>query len=70
MQRVRRLEAVGVIVGYTAVVDPGTLGRGFDVIINADIVAKDRANAEAFEERVAAMDEVVEPRRKCRLPTT
>jgi DNA-binding Lrp family transcriptional regulator len=52
-----------VITGYSAVVDPAALGRGFEVIIYADLVAKDLATVEAFEERVAAMEEVAELRR-------
>lgn len=68
LRRVRRLEAEGVIVGYTARIDPRRTGQGFEVIINADILAKDRATVEAFEDRVAAMDEVVELRRMFGLP--
>ena len=63
LRRVRRLEADGVITGYTATVDPAALGREFKIIINAELVAKDLATVEAFEERVAAMDEVAELRR-------
>ena len=68
LRRVRRLEAEGVITGYSAVVDPAALGRGFEVIIHADLVAKDLATVEAFEERVAAMDEVAELRRMFGIP--
>jgi DNA-binding Lrp family transcriptional regulator len=68
LRRVRRLEADGVIAGYTATVDPAALGREFEVIINADLVAKDLATVEAFEERVAAMDEVAELRRMFGIP--
>ena len=68
LRRVRRLEQEGVITGYAAVVDPVALGRGFEVIIHADLVAKDWATVEAFEERVAAMDEVVELRRMFGIP--
>jgi DNA-binding Lrp family transcriptional regulator len=68
LRRVRRLEADGVVVGYAAVLDPAALGQGFEVIINADIVAKDRGTVEAFEDRVATMDEVVELRRMFGLP--
>ena len=68
LRRVRRLEQDGVITGYTAIVNPTAMGRGFEVIINADIVAKDRTTVEAFEERVSAMDEVVELRRMIGLP--
>lgn len=68
LRRVRRLEAEGVITGYSAVVDPTALGRGFEVIIHADLVAKDLATVEAFEERVAAMEEVAELRRMFGIP--
>ncbi|MDQ4502628.1 Lrp/AsnC family transcriptional regulator [Sinomonas sp. ASV322] len=68
LRRVRRLEAEGIITGYTATVDPGALGRGFEVIIHADLVAKDLATVEAFEGRVAAMSEVAELRRMFGIP--
>lgn len=68
LRRVRRLEAAGVITGYTAILDPVALGRGFEVIINADLVANDRASVAAFEARIAAMDEVIEIRRMFGLP--
>ena len=68
LRRVRRLEAEGVITGYSAVVDPTAFGRGFDVIIHADLVAKDLATVEAFEDRVAAMEEVAELRRMFGIP--
>lgn len=67
-RRVRRLEADGVITGYTATVNPESLDRGFEVLIHADLAAKDLATTEAFENRVAAMDEVVELRRMFGLP--
>ena len=68
LRRVRRLEADGVITGYAAVGDPAALGRGFEVISHADLVAKDLATVEAFEERVAAMEEVAELRRMFGIP--
>jgi DNA-binding Lrp family transcriptional regulator len=68
LRRVRRLEAEGVITGYTAVVNPAALGRGFEVMIHADLVAKDLATVEAFEDRLAAMEEVAELRRMFGLP--
>ncbi len=68
LRRVRRLEATGVITGYGARIDPAALGQGFEVLIHAEIVAKDLATVQAFEERVAAMDEVVELRRMFGLP--
>jgi DNA-binding Lrp family transcriptional regulator len=68
LRRVRRLEADGVITGYTAIVNPAALGRGFEVMIYADLAAKDLATVEAFETRLAAMDEVAELRRMFGLP--
>jgi DNA-binding Lrp family transcriptional regulator len=68
LRRVRRLEADGIITGYAALVDPAPLGRGFEVIVNADLVGKDLSLVTAFEERLAAMDEVVELRRMFGLP--
>jgi DNA-binding Lrp family transcriptional regulator len=68
LRRVRRLEEDGVIAGYTAVIDQDSIGRGFEVIIHADLVAKDLATVEAFENRVAAMIEVAELRRMFGIP--
>lgn len=68
LRRVRRLEADGVIVGYQAVVDPDSVGRGCEVIVNAEIVSQDRKTVEEFESRVGAFDEVVEFRRMIGLP--
>lgn len=68
LRRVRRLEADGVITGYAAILDPRAMDRGFEVLIHADLAAKDLPTTEAFESRVAAMDEVVELRRMFGLP--
>jgi DNA-binding Lrp family transcriptional regulator len=68
LRRVRRLEAEGVITGYAAVVDPVALGRGFEVILYAELVAKDLPTVEAFEARLAAMEEVAELRRMFGIP--
>ena len=68
LRRVRRLEEDGVITGYTAVIDQDSIGRGFEVIIHADLVEKDLATVEAFENRVAAMSEVAELRRMFGIP--
>jgi DNA-binding Lrp family transcriptional regulator len=68
LRRVRRLEADGVITGYTTVVDPTAIGRGFEVMIHAELIAKDLATVERFEQRLAEMDEVAELRRMFGLP--
>jgi DNA-binding Lrp family transcriptional regulator len=68
LRRVKRLEEQGVILGYTARIDPAALDRGFEVIVNVDLTRKDRATFEAFEAAAAALDEIVELRRMFGLP--
>jgi DNA-binding Lrp family transcriptional regulator len=68
LRRVKRLEADGVILGYTARINPQAIGRGFEVLVNVDLARKDRATFEAFEAAIAALDEVVEVRRMFGLP--
>jgi Lrp/AsnC family transcriptional regulator, leucine-responsive regulatory protein len=68
LRRVRALEAAGVIRGYHADIDPAALDRAFEVIVHAELSLKDRATVEAFEERIAQMDAVVECRRMFGIP--
>jgi len=68
LRRVRKLESDGVILGYAARINPTAVGRGFEVLVNVDLTRKDRATFEAFEEAVAALEEVVEIRRMFGLP--
>jgi DNA-binding Lrp family transcriptional regulator len=68
LRRVRRLESDGVIRGYAARIDPRAIGRGFEVLVNVDLTRKDRATFEAFEDAVAALEEVIEIRRMFGLP--
>jgi DNA-binding Lrp family transcriptional regulator len=68
LRRVKRLENDGVILGYTARINPKAIGRGFEVLVNVDLTRKDRATFEAFEAAVAALDEVIEVRRMFGLP--
>lgn len=68
LRRVRRLEQSGVIRGYSVQIDPSALDRGFEVLIHAEIVAKDAATVTSFEQRVVAMPEVTELRRMFGLP--
>jgi DNA-binding Lrp family transcriptional regulator len=68
LRRVRRLEEQGVIMGYTARINPHAVGRGFEVLVNVDLTRKDRVTFEAFEAAVAALDEVIELRRMFGLP--
>jgi DNA-binding Lrp family transcriptional regulator len=68
LRRVRRLENDGVILGYTALINPAAVGRGFEVLVNIDLTRKDRVTFEAFESAVAAFEEVIEVRRMFGLP--
>jgi Lrp/AsnC family leucine-responsive transcriptional regulator len=68
LRRVRALEAAGVIRGYHADIDPAALDRAFEVIVHAELSLKDRATVEAFEQRIAQMDAVVECRRMFGIP--
>jgi DNA-binding Lrp family transcriptional regulator len=63
LRRVRRLEESGVITGYHARTDPTKTGRGFRVVVFADLSVTDRKSVEQFEEHVASHPEVVEVRR-------
>jgi DNA-binding Lrp family transcriptional regulator len=42
LRRVKRLETEGVIVGYTALLDPVAMGHAFEVLVNVDLTRKDR----------------------------
>jgi DNA-binding Lrp family transcriptional regulator len=68
LRRIRRLESDGVILGYTARINPRAIGKDFEVLLNVDLTRKDRATFEAFEAAAAALDEVVEIRRMFGLP--
>jgi DNA-binding Lrp family transcriptional regulator len=68
LRRVKRLEADGVIVGYTALLDPVAMGHAFEVLVSVDLTHKDRDTVERFEAEIAALDEVIEVRRMFGLP--
>jgi DNA-binding Lrp family transcriptional regulator len=68
LRRVKRLEDDGVIIGYTALLDPVAMGHAFEVLVNVDLTHKDRDTVERFEAEVAALDEVIEVRRMFGLP--
>src|SRR4051812_14483248 len=68
LRRVRALEEAGVIRGYHADIDPGAIGRGFEVAVLVELHQKDRETVEAFEDRVAGMEPVLECRRMFGVP--
>lgn len=55
--RVRRLEARGVITGYSARIDPAAVGRTVRAVVDVSLVPGDEADA--FEARLTQRDEVV-----------
>lgn len=63
LRRVKRLEEAGVITGYRAAIDPESMGRGLEVLIDVEIYANDRKTVEEFETTVASFEEVIEFRR-------
>ncbi len=58
LERVRRLEAARVITGYRAVIELDQLSRPINIF--AEIVLEKQANQRRFEQRIAAIDEIVE----------
>lgn len=68
MRRVRALEEAGVIRGYHADIDPGVIGRAFEVAVLIELHQKDRATVEEFERRITEMEAVLECRRMFGVP--
>src|SRR5262249_56498742 len=58
LERVRRLEAAGVISGYQAVIELGRLSRPVNVF--AEIILERQAKRRRFEKRLAPLAEGVE----------
>lgn len=58
LERVRRLEASGIIVGYQALIDAGRLSKPVNVF--AEIILEKQARQAELEKRLAAIEEVVE----------
>ncbi|MBF6086830.1 Lrp/AsnC family transcriptional regulator [Nocardia cyriacigeorgica] len=63
LRRVQRLEAEGVIRGYRAVIDPGAVGRAFEVLLDLTLEGQDADTVARFEETMTGLDEVRELRR-------
>jgi Lrp/AsnC family transcriptional regulator, leucine-responsive regulatory protein len=51
--RVRRLLDAGIVTGFTATIDYGSVGRGLDALVDVRLLST--AKPEAFEEAVAEM---------------
>jgi Lrp/AsnC family leucine-responsive transcriptional regulator len=59
LRRVKRLEAAGVIQAYRAVLDREAVGLGLTVFVEIKVERHSRENAQALQDALAAMPEVV-----------
>ena len=59
LRRVKRLEAAGVVQGYRAVLDREAIGLGLTVFVEIKVERHSRENAQALQDALAAMPEVV-----------
>ncbi|WP_333618276.1 Lrp/AsnC family transcriptional regulator [Dietzia sp.] len=62
-RRVRDLEEAGVIVGYRAVVEPRTIGLGFEALCFVTMKQEDRATLLGFEDAVMDVPHVLQAQR-------
>lgn len=62
-RRVRELERSGAILGYRAVIDPTTIGLGFEALVFVTMRQEDRDTLIAFESAVAAIPNVLQAQR-------
>jgi DNA-binding Lrp family transcriptional regulator len=60
---VRRLEERGVILGYSARIDPAAVGRQFVVNVDFELAGQGKGLLQEFEQALASYDEVVQCRR-------
>jgi Lrp/AsnC family leucine-responsive transcriptional regulator len=60
LRRLRRLEAEGVVRGYTARIDPDVIGRGFSVWVTARLAVGDPEAQRGFEDGLRALGAVTE----------
>ena len=57
-RRLRELERSGAIRGYRAVIDPATIGLGFEVLVQVTMDREDAATIARFESSLADVPEV------------
>ncbi|TCL02147.1 MULTISPECIES: Lrp/AsnC family transcriptional regulator [Sodalis] len=62
-RRVRALEAAGVIRGYRANLDPGSLGFNFSAIVFVTLREGDRNSVKAFEAAVLEISQIIQAQR-------
>ena len=63
LRRGRRREERGVILGYSARIDPAAVARQFVVNVNSPLAGQGKGLLQEFEQALASYDEVVQCRR-------
>lgn len=59
LRRIRRLEEIGVVTGYVAVLDRALIGRGTSVFVEITLTSQHEDQLDEFETQVAAVPEVL-----------
>jgi DNA-binding Lrp family transcriptional regulator len=59
LERVRRLEARGVLRGYRAEVDPAAVGRGLEALVSVRLIRHAREVVESFRGHALSLPEVL-----------
>lgn len=59
-RRIRALEAAGIITGYTARLNPESIGLGLDVFVDISLTSQSEEALTAFESAVKSFDEILE----------
>jgi DNA-binding Lrp family transcriptional regulator len=59
-KRIKDMEAAGVIRGYTALVDPETVGLGLRVVVEANLDQHREDKVRQFEKAIAAVPQIVQ----------
>ncbi len=60
LDRVKRLEAAGIITNFVALVDPDRVGVGVIAFVRVSLDAHRLPHVEAFSEKILSMEEVLE----------
>jgi Lrp/AsnC family leucine-responsive transcriptional regulator len=59
LRRVRRLEEIGVVTGYVAVLDRSLIGRGTSVFVEITLTSQQEELLDEFEAAVSAVPEIL-----------
>lgn len=59
-RRMRKLEDLGIIEGYTALLNQAACGRGQNVLVQITLRSQDSEDLEAFEKHIASHPQVME----------